>query len=62
MIEDTEDGSRGALIDWEFAARITSDDMYSAGGTVSALSPYLFGEQRMTNFSGNHTLYVHQRP
>jgi hypothetical protein len=37
MIEDTKDGSRGALIDWEFAARITSDNMYSAGGTVSAL-------------------------
>ncbi|KAG2746668.1 hypothetical protein P692DRAFT_201806973 [Suillus brevipes Sb2] len=33
MIEDIEGGSRGALIDWEFAARITSDDMYSAGGT-----------------------------
>ncbi|KAG1836201.1 hypothetical protein DFJ58DRAFT_735127 [Suillus subalutaceus] len=33
MIEDTKDGSRGALIDWEFAARITSDNMYSAGGT-----------------------------
>jgi hypothetical protein len=24
--------------------------------------PYLFGEQQVTNFSGNHTLYVHQRP
>jgi hypothetical protein len=36
MIEDTEDGSQGALIDWEFAARITSDNLYSAGGTVSA--------------------------
>jgi hypothetical protein len=37
MIEDIEGGSQGALIDWEFAARITSDNMYSAGGTVSAL-------------------------
>ncbi|KAG2114206.1 uncharacterized protein F5147DRAFT_650015 [Suillus discolor] len=33
MIEDTDDGSRGALIDWEFAARITSDNLYPAGGT-----------------------------
>ncbi|KAG2109488.1 hypothetical protein BD769DRAFT_1674863 [Suillus cothurnatus] len=33
MIEDTKDGSQGALIDWEFAVHITSDNMYSAGGT-----------------------------
>lgn len=33
MIEDIDGGSRGALIDWEFAARITSDDLYTNGGT-----------------------------
>lgn len=33
MIEDIDGGSRGALIDWEFAACITSDDLYTAGGT-----------------------------
>jgi hypothetical protein len=37
MIEDIDGGSRGALIDWEFAARITSDDLYTAGGTVSSM-------------------------
>ncbi|KAG2064011.1 hypothetical protein BDR04DRAFT_1122868 [Suillus decipiens] len=40
MIEDTKDGSRGALIDWEFTACITSNNMYSAGrtGTIPFMS------------------------
>ncbi|KAG1830052.1 hypothetical protein DFJ58DRAFT_737130 [Suillus subalutaceus] len=33
MIEDIRGGSRGVLIDWEFAMRITKDDMYPTGGT-----------------------------
>ncbi|KAG1885293.1 uncharacterized protein F5891DRAFT_989795 [Suillus fuscotomentosus] len=33
MIEDCEGGSRGSLIDWEFASRITSDNTYPTGGT-----------------------------
>lgn len=37
MIEDCEGDSRGALIDWEFASRIASDNMYPADGTVSDL-------------------------
>ncbi|KAG2145919.1 hypothetical protein DEU56DRAFT_753972 [Suillus clintonianus] len=36
MIEDTDNGSRGVLIDWEFTACITSDNLYSAGGTTMA--------------------------
>jgi hypothetical protein len=37
MIEDCEGGSRGALIDWEFASRIASNNVYPADGTVSSL-------------------------
>ncbi|KAG2339631.1 hypothetical protein BDR05DRAFT_1003140 [Suillus weaverae] len=33
MIEDIEGGSRGVLIDWEFAMRIMKDNMYPTGGT-----------------------------
>ncbi|KAG1746249.1 hypothetical protein EDD22DRAFT_958427 [Suillus occidentalis] len=32
MIEDCEGGSRGALIDWEFASRIASNNVYPANG------------------------------
>ncbi|KAG2029640.1 hypothetical protein BDR03DRAFT_814721, partial [Suillus americanus] len=34
MIEDSEGGSRGALIDWEFASRIASDNIYPADGML----------------------------
>ncbi|KAG2029636.1 hypothetical protein BDR03DRAFT_814083, partial [Suillus americanus] len=38
MIEDCEGSSQGALIDWEFASRITSDNTYPTGGTEASLS------------------------
>jgi hypothetical protein len=37
MIEDINGGSQGALIDWEFTASIMSDNLYTAGGTVSSM-------------------------
>lgn len=50
MIEDIEGGSRGALIDWEFAMRITADNMYPTGGTVSGM--HLFDVRVLTYIQG----------
>ena len=35
MIEDFAGGSRGLLLDWEFAVKITKQGEYDLGGTVS---------------------------
>lgn len=35
MIEDTEDGARGFLLDWEFAVEINEQNEYDMCGTVS---------------------------
>jgi len=43
MIEDFDDGSRGLLLDWEFAVKITKQGEYDLGGTVSV--------HALTNFS-----------
>ena len=34
MIEDTENGPRGCLLDWEFAIQINMQHTYDMGGTV----------------------------
>ena len=35
MIEDFDGGLRGLLLDWEFAVKITKQEEYDLGGTVS---------------------------
>jgi len=41
MIEDTENGARGFLLDWEFAIQINMQHTYEMGGMVCPLSPLL---------------------
>ncbi|KAG1764982.1 hypothetical protein EDD22DRAFT_845579 [Suillus occidentalis] len=52
MIEDTKDSSQGALIDWEFATCITSDNLYSAGstGTIPFISISALWEMGKLNY------------
>jgi len=50
MIEDIEGGSQGALIDWEFMMRITEDNIYPTGRTVSDI--HLFNVRVLTYIQG----------
>jgi len=54
MIEDFDDGSRGLLLDWEFAVKITKQGEYDLGGTVSvhALTIYPWPSDRAMSPSG----------
>ena len=44
MIEDFDGGSRGLLLDWEFAVKITKQEEYDLGGTVSVRAPANFSQ------------------
>ncbi|KAG1842146.1 hypothetical protein F4604DRAFT_1690068 [Suillus subluteus] len=48
MILDNLDISKGFLIDWEFAVRITADNKYTIGGTFSGPNGTVH-QERMTN-------------
>ena len=41
MIEDTENGARGFLLDWEFAVQVNMQHTYEMGGMVCLLLPLL---------------------
>ena len=41
MIEDTENGARGFLLNWEFAVQVNMQHMYEMGGMVCLLLPLL---------------------
>ena len=58
MILDDLDISKGFLIDWEFAVRITADNKYPIGGTVSTFLSYRV--QTLIHFPGHCPLHVMQ--
>jgi hypothetical protein len=58
MILDCLDTSMGFLINWEFAVRITKDNQYTIGGTVSTFLSYRV--QILIHFPGHDPFHVTQ--